>query len=112
MRVQVTPKLYVLAGNHREFEIWRSESMMSRNDCVYVHSPEQIRGLTLHPFQVIHYGSWYESAQSRDIEEYLKLCYMVMEGQMNESRKVREGTGASSRAAGKRPAKSPEPKQR
>lgn len=112
MRVQVTPKLYVLAGNHREFEIWRSESMMSLNDCVYVHSPEQIRGLTLHPFQVIHYGSWYVNAQSRDIEEYLKLCYMVGKGQMDESRQVREGTGTPARATGKRPAKPAKPEQR
>ncbi len=112
MRVEVVPKLYVLAGNFREFEIWRDQSMMSRRDCEYIHSPEQIRGLSLHPFQVIHYGSWYTNAQSEDIEQYLKISYMVAEGQMNESRQVREGTGTTSRAAGKRPAKSAQPKQR
>lgn len=112
MRLEVVPKLYVLAGNHQEFEIWRSESMMSRQNCEYVHSPEQIRGLSLHPFQVIHYGSWHRNAQSEEIEQYLKISYMVAEGQMNESRQVREGTGTTSRPAGKRPAKPKKSEQR
>jgi hypothetical protein len=110
MTARVSEKLLVLCGSYREFEMWCAESMVSKNNAIYVSDMEKIRGIMVRPFQVIRYGTWQNVRGLYEIDAYLKFVFDLAGRETHEARQVREGTGTPSRPAGKRAPKPSESK--
>lgn len=102
MTARVSEKLLVLCGSYSEFQQFCSESMVSKNNAVYVCDIEKVRGVMVRPFQVIRYGTWHRIRDLQEIDNYLKFVFDLAGREEHASRTIRGGTEAATRPAGKR----------
>jgi hypothetical protein len=77
---------YVLCGSYQQFRVWQEEQVRLRSqgrehlrpgNAVYVDRPEKLRGLALHPKQLVRTGTWHSVM---DVEMSAAVALALMAG--------------------------------
>lgn len=64
-------RIYVLAGNIQQYDFWRGQSGIKRDEAVYVSHPDAFRGLR--DIRVVIVGTFNDREDAREFREQLYL---------------------------------------
>lgn len=68
----VKQRIYVLAGSSGQFRAFVDARQKSPTDYVYLHSPDQLRGVR--GVNVVRFGTWYDRSDLGEFELALRVA--------------------------------------
>ena len=80
-QIRKIKRKYVISKSHSQFEFWRNQYQIPKEEIIYVHLPEQICGIDCADSYIFFWGQWWENyifriGFGREILE--RYCRMVM----------------------------------